>query len=79
MMRQLSLSHEEIELHAYQSWEARGHPVGSPEVDWFKAEQELSTIESEGVLSKIAREVGSVLGNAVALVTDLNLTKDESA
>jgi Protein of unknown function (DUF2934) len=71
--------HEEIELCAYRLWEVRGHPWGSPEVDWLKAEQELTTNEPEGVLSKIAREVGSVLGNAVAHVTDLSPTKRESA
>jgi len=27
---------------AYTLWEARGCPIGSPEEDWFKAEQELA-------------------------------------
>jgi hypothetical protein len=30
-----------IELRAYVLWEARGRPIGSPEVDWFRAEREL--------------------------------------
>jgi hypothetical protein len=64
-----SCSHGEIELQAYHSWEARGRPFGSPEVDWFNAEQELAAIEPEGVLSKVAREVGSALGSAVALLS----------
>jgi Protein of unknown function (DUF2934) len=68
-------SHEEIELRAYHSWEARGRPWGSPETDWFKAEQELAAVEPEGVLSKVAREVGSAIGNAVALLSDLNVDK----
>jgi hypothetical protein len=70
-------SHEVIELRAYQSWEARGRPFGSPEVDWFKAEQELAAIAPESVLSKVARDVGSALGNAVALLSDLNPMKGE--
>jgi hypothetical protein len=33
---------------AYTLWESRGCPIGSPEDDWFKAEQELaSTAGSE--------------------------------
>ena len=70
---------EEIELRAYHSWEARGRPFGSPEVDWFNAEQELAAIEPEGVLSKVAREVGSALGSAVAMLSDLNPMKGESS
>jgi hypothetical protein len=28
---------------AYDLWERRGRPLGSPEVDWFAAEKALST------------------------------------
>jgi hypothetical protein len=28
---------------AYELWEQRGRPVGSPEVDWQKAEERLSS------------------------------------
>jgi Protein of unknown function (DUF2934) len=73
-----SSSREEVELRAYQHWEARGRPSGTPETDWFNAEQELAAVEPEDVLSKLAREVGSVLGNAVAFVTDLEPSKPES-
>jgi Protein of unknown function (DUF2934) len=31
--------HEFVAKLAYQLWEKRGHPIGSPEVDWFAAEQ----------------------------------------
>jgi len=34
-------AHEEIAELAYWYWEARGRPVGSPEEDWFRAEQEI--------------------------------------
>jgi len=33
--------HEEIALRAYRLWEERGCPIGSPEEDWFRAEQEI--------------------------------------
>ena len=72
-------SRAEIERRAYHSWEARGRPFGSPEVDWFEAERELSAVEPENVLSKVAREVGSALGSAVALLRDLNPMKGESS
>jgi hypothetical protein len=28
---------------AYTLWQARGCPEGSPDIDWFLAEQELTT------------------------------------
>jgi hypothetical protein len=59
---------EQIELRAYEFWEERGRPLGTPEVDWFKAEHELT--ESESTLSKMAREVGSVVGKVVAVLSD---------
>lgn len=34
-------SHDEIALLAYMYWERRGRTHGSPEEDWFCAEQEL--------------------------------------
>jgi len=35
------IDHEEIARLAYSYWEARGCPGGSPEEDWFRAENEL--------------------------------------
>ncbi len=37
-----SLSDDEIARKAYELWEYRGRPVGSPEEDWFRAKNELS-------------------------------------
>jgi hypothetical protein len=34
-------SHEEVALHAYYHWERRGRPLGSPEVDWYWAIEDL--------------------------------------
>ena len=33
--------HEQIALRAYGLWQERGSPLGSPEEDWFPAEQEI--------------------------------------
>jgi hypothetical protein len=30
--------HEVVQKLAYQHWEKRGCPLGSPEIDWFAAE-----------------------------------------
>jgi hypothetical protein len=31
--------HELVQKLAYQHWEKRGRPLGSPEIDWFAAEK----------------------------------------
>ena len=36
-----SVSHDDIRQLAHRYWAERGHPHGQPEVDWFRAEQEL--------------------------------------
>ena len=33
--------HEEIACLAYQNWQQRGCPIGTPEEDWFRAEEEI--------------------------------------
>ncbi len=33
--------HELVQRLAYQLWEKRGSPLGSPEIDWFAAEEAL--------------------------------------
>ncbi len=33
--------HEIVQELAYQHWEKRGRPLGSPDVDWFAAENAL--------------------------------------
>ena len=41
-MHQLSnAQHEQIKKLAYRLWEERGKPLGSPDDDWFRAEQEF--------------------------------------
>ena len=34
-------SREEIAVRAYHLWEERGRPIGSPEADWSRAENEV--------------------------------------
>jgi hypothetical protein len=37
-------THKEIALHAYYHWERRGKPLGSPELDWYWAVEDLRRI-----------------------------------
>ncbi len=41
-------THEDVERLAYQLWEERGRPPGLPEVDWHRAERELSSSSHMG-------------------------------
>lgn len=59
-------SREQIESVAYQLWQDRGCPWGSPDVDWFKAEQMVQQTS----LRALAREIGGALGAVVSLVTE---------
>jgi hypothetical protein len=33
--------HELVQKLAYQHWEKRGSPLGSPEIDWFASEKAM--------------------------------------
>ncbi len=37
-----SPTHDQIAALAYEYWQLRGCPIGSPEEDWRRAEQELA-------------------------------------
>jgi len=37
---------QEIAILAYQFWQERGCPIGSPEEDWFRAEQSLKATQN---------------------------------
>lgn len=34
--------HDEIAKLAYELWQRRGRPLGSPEIDWYAAENALA-------------------------------------
>jgi len=36
--------HAQIAIRAYDRWEKRGRPIGSPEEDWVHAEEELRVL-----------------------------------
>jgi Protein of unknown function (DUF2934) len=39
--------HQEIAQLAYELWERRGRPLGSPEIDWYAAESALGVRDSQ--------------------------------
>ena len=43
--------HDEIAKLAYELWERRGRPLGSPEIDWHAAESTLGVRDSQGQFS----------------------------
>jgi Protein of unknown function (DUF2934) len=47
-------SHEEIAVRAYRLWEERGCPIGSPEEDWFRAEEEIRGQPSQSQAARAA-------------------------
>jgi Protein of unknown function (DUF2934) len=49
--------HEYVAKLAYQLWEERGRPFGSPEVDWFAAERAVySALVASGLISPSAHD-----------------------
>ena len=47
--------HEFTAKLAYQHWEGRGMPLGSPEIDWFAAERDLyESLVASGLVSPSA-------------------------
>ncbi len=47
--------HEFVAKLAYQNWEGRGRPLGSPDIDWFAAEQALyQSLVASGLVSASA-------------------------
>ena len=47
-------THEEIARLAYELWERRGRPLGSPEIDWYAAESALRVRDSQEQFSLLS-------------------------
>jgi hypothetical protein len=57
----LLISLERAGMNWWQSWEARGRPLGSPEVDWLAAERSLyEWLVAKGVVSEFPDNGGSL-------------------
>ena len=50
--------HEFVAKLAYKLWEQRGRPFGSPEVDWFAAEQAVyASLAASGMIDSSPNDV----------------------
>ena len=47
-----------VEKLAYQFWQERGSPSGSPDEDWFRAEGKLSQLDQRRELPLFAFAMG---------------------
>jgi Protein of unknown function (DUF2934) len=55
--------HEFVAKLAYQLWEIRGHPFGSPEVDWFAAERAVyDALLASGLVSSSTNDYQNLAG-----------------
>jgi hypothetical protein len=72
----LQLRHEEIQVLAYHFWEQRGRPIGTPEIDWFRAEDELlvrcGNCGEAPPLVSAAKTFGAALGSVAHVVENVN-------
>ena len=49
--------HEFVEELAYKLWAQRGRPLGSPEVDWFAAEQAVyASLVASGMITPTSND-----------------------
>jgi hypothetical protein len=66
-----SQQHEFTRLAAFFLWEQRGCPFGTPEVDWFRAEEQMrrhtEQHSEKPPLISAAETVGSALGKVAGL------------
>jgi hypothetical protein len=67
--------HQRIQLTAYYLWQQRGCPLGDPEVDWFRAEEQLNEANADAspkpTIVAVAEVVGSALGSVAGLVASV--------
>lgn len=70
-----SQQHEVTRLAAYLLWKQRGCPIGTPEEDWFRAEEQIreETERPSGKppLISAAETVGSALGKVAGLAASV--------
>lgn len=67
--------HQAIQLAAYYLWQNRGCPFGTPEVDWFQAEEQLEqhgeNDSSKPAIVAVAEAMGSALGSIAGFVNSV--------
>jgi hypothetical protein len=61
--------HQDIEVAAYYLWQQRGCPLGEPEVDWLRAEEQLDQPNNPLLLA--SKAVGSALGSVAGALASV--------
>lgn len=73
---------ETVQITAYYLWEQRGRPIGSPEADWFRAEEQLREVRGDAAgkrpMVAVAEMVGSALGAVAGLVASVARSEEGS-
>jgi hypothetical protein len=67
--------HNKVRLAAYYLWQARGCPLGTPELDWFRAEEQLGPHIGQSsitpALVSAAETIGSALGSIAGVAASV--------
>ncbi len=74
--------YQTIQITAYYLWQRRGCPFGTPDVDWFRAKEQLSNQTDDAparpAMVAVAEVMGSALGSVAGLVASVrNLVGSE--
>lgn len=63
--------HEFVTKLAYKLWEQRGRPLGSPDVDWFAAEQAVyASLVSSGMITPSPNDSQNVRAKIYGMPVD---------
>lgn len=54
-----NVDHDAIVAFAYELWLGRGGPIGTPEVDWFRAEELLRSRAESPAVAPVQAEVSA--------------------
>ncbi len=66
----MPVTHEEIAVLAYKLWRNRGEPLGSPEVDWERAEATLQLKAMNLVKTDLSSDLGAERSGAAQTAID---------
>ena len=59
-----TVTEEQIATRAYQLWQKRGCPIGSPEQDWLEAQRQLGLVERPTAesIAEVLEDTGTITG-----------------
>jgi hypothetical protein len=59
-----TIGEDQIATRAYQIWQKRGCPIGSPEQDWLEAQRQLGLVERSKAesIDEVLEDTGTITG-----------------